>query len=53
MEKKRLPPSAGGIVQYYEEHIGKFSVRPEYVIIFTLIFVLIVIILKISNLFQL
>ncbi len=48
MKKTRLPASAGGIVQYYEEKVGKFSIKPNMVILFTLIFVLIVIILKLS-----
>ena len=50
MKQRRLPASSGGIVQYHEEGGASLSVSPKQLIFITLIFVVLVLILKWTNL---
>ncbi|MCL4400373.1 MAG: preprotein translocase subunit Sec61beta [Candidatus Parvarchaeota archaeon] len=35
----RMPSSFGGLVQYYSEYKSKITIKPEFVLIFGVVFV--------------
>lgn len=49
--KKSLPMSAGGIVQYFDESGSKIEITPKQIIFFTFLLVVIVLVLRITNIF--
>jgi len=49
MAEKRLPSSAGGIMQYFEDYKNSFSIKPLHVIIATIVLVALVMIFNIFN----
>ena len=52
MKKKNMPASMGGIVQYYDESASKTSFTPKQVIVITVLLVLVVLLLKWTNMFS-
>lgn len=53
MKKTNLPASSGGIVQYFDETASKILISPKQVIFVSVTFVIVVIILKWTNLLNL
>ncbi|PIU62268.1 preprotein translocase subunit Sec61beta [archaeon CG_4_8_14_3_um_filter_38_5] len=50
-DSKRLPASTGGIVQYFDDAEAKSHLTPKQVIILTGVLIIIVLLLKWTNLF--
>ncbi|MCW1297982.1 MAG: preprotein translocase subunit Sec61beta [Candidatus Parvarchaeota archaeon] len=50
-DKIALPSSYGGIITYYNEYKSKIPLKPEMVIVLTIIVIIFVIFLHISKVF--
>ncbi|VVB75531.1 Sec61beta family protein [Candidatus Tiddalikarchaeum anstoanum] len=53
MKNNKLPASAGGIVQYYDEATSKVNISPKQLVFVSIFFVILILILKWTNLFGL
>jgi preprotein translocase subunit Sec61beta len=51
MKQNKLPASAGGIVQYSDEDVSKFSFSPKQVVFVGVLLVIIVMLLRLTNIF--
>jgi len=48
-EKIRLPSSTGGIIQYFEEYKSKIRMSPMAVVILTIIVMIVILLLHVTN----
>ncbi|MBN1924152.1 MAG: preprotein translocase subunit Sec61beta [Nanoarchaeota archaeon] len=51
MKKTNLPVSSGGIVQYFDDTASKTNLTPNQVIVLTLVLIILVVMLRLTNIF--